>query len=262
MGVRVTSFLAVLLSLPAIAAAQNYGSSSSSPTIIQPAGYGWRNYAAVPDGPCGCAMPVRTDCYNDCCPRCCCLLRPICLLKTIHRALDCLLPCNRCCGCGPAHGCVLGGRCCTMCGPSCCPSCGGPGLGDPFIDDPPTPQPLPQPQAKPQPTSQGTGSEVRRLPPRRTSSPPTPPVMERSATAVSPWKVNGEGNMARPRSTAAGAARQMRPAVDPASGQSVLRRTSLETEAVEPAPANWRTAPVIRGQSPSDFDIPQNPLRK
>ena len=45
-------------------------------------------------GHCGCAMPVRTDCYDQpCCFRC--GLRPLCFLQRVHRMLDCLLPCRR-----------------------------------------------------------------------------------------------------------------------------------------------------------------------
>ena len=266
MGVRVTTFFAALLAVPAIAAAQSYGtnSPSRSPTIIQPVGYeGWRNYVAVPDGPCGCAMPVRSDCYNDCCQRCC--FRPICLLKTIHRALDCLLPCNKCCGGCLAHGCVLGGRCCNSCGPcgsSCCPSCGGgPMLSDPFQDDPP----LPPPQPKAQPTSRGTGAEVRHLPPRKTSSAAMQPVVERSSMQQpSPWKVTGEAAPIRSRSASPAASRGSHEAASPSSSQSVLRRTSLEVEVAEPAQSyieSNRATTVIRGQSPADFEIPHNPLR-
>src|SRR5262249_12255096 len=156
---------------------------------------------------------VRTDCYNDCC-RCCCL-RPICVLRAVHRMLDCLLPCNKCCGCGPAHGCLLGGRCGVGCGPSCCSSCAGPGLGEPFLDDPPVPQPLRQRQAKPQPTSQSTGAEVR-LAPRRTSSLAMQPVVDRPVTQASPWKVSGESAASRSRSNSAATSRPSQEPVTPA----------------------------------------------
>jgi len=124
------------------------------------------------------------------------------------------------------------------------------------------PQPLPQ--AKPQATSQNTGAEVRRLPPRKTSSPAMQPVVERSAMQASPWKVTGESAASRPRGGSAATGRPGRESTNPANGQSVLRRTSLEVEAVEPAPLNvdsQRAAPIIRGQSPAASDIPHNPLR-
>ncbi len=54
---------------PALVAAQGYGDGgdiegNGERSVIRPAGYGWRNYVDVPDGACGCAMPVRADCYD------------------------------------------------------------------------------------------------------------------------------------------------------------------------------------------------------
>src|SRR5439155_6039540 len=113
---------------------------------------------------------------------------------------DCLVPCHLCCdngcgggGCGPFHGCLLGGRkwgcsmCCGGCGGGCCPNpagsvfdgvccgqghtsgghchgCGGGGNGMPILSDPFQDDPVPQP---PKPTASPTsypGSEVRRAP--------------------------------------------------------------------------------------------------
>jgi hypothetical protein len=132
-------------------------------------------------------------------------------------------------------------------------------LSDPFQDDPP----LPQPQPKAQPTSRGIGAEVRRVPPRKTSSPAMQPVVERSAMQQpSPWKVTGEAASLRSRSAAPAGSRED---ANQASGQSVLRRTSLEVEIDEPAQPyleSSRATTIIRGQSPADFEIPRNPLRK
>jgi len=249
-----------LLGLPAWANAQGYGSGTTS--VIRPAGYGWRNHVTVPDGPCGCAMPVKTDCYNECCPSHC-GWRPFCLLSKIHRVLDCLLPCNRCCGAG-AHGCGFGHRwggagvCCGVgcsTGGSCC-SPAMPALEDPFQDDaaPPKPQPA---------------SEVRRVPSRiptaRTPSRPTTTTAQRQ----SPWKVTTGGSQGvapasglRPVGDRSG--QLIPPGTSKPADQSVLRRTSYDEVETRPAPAPKATRPaqpVIRSQSPDVSDIPHNPLR-
>jgi hypothetical protein len=180
---------ACLLAWPALVSAQGYADPQGERSVIRPAGYGWRNYVAVPDGPCGYDMPVRADCYDVCRP---CGLRPLCFLGRVARTLDCLLPCNLChhgggYGGGPLHGCVLGrqwgcnscsGGCCTnpagsvfddVCcshGPSCgYPSCTStvPALSDPFQDDPLPPKPMPNP-----------AREVRRMPAASRPSMPAP----------------------------------------------------------------------------------------
>jgi hypothetical protein len=276
MHVRAIAFAWGLLALPAIASAQSY-SSGSEQSVLRATGVGWRNHVAVPDGPCGCAMPVRADCYDDCCSRCC--LRPLCWLKTIARTLDCLLPCNKCCGGhggAGCHGCVLGGRCwdgCGACAPGCaCPTCssGLPVLSDPFQDDPAPPKPQPQPRT--------TGAEVRRIPPPRSSTLIAQPAMPRSAALQpSPWKVTqpamaprrlgGEAPASSQRGAQPGVARPIRPAGSEShSGASVLRQTSLELEieSRESAPQAAEAAsaaPIIRSQSPAESDIPHNPLR-
>ena len=194
-----------LFAWPALAAAQGYvegvyAEGSGERSVIRPAGYGWRNYVEVPDGPCGHAMPVRADCYDVCRP---CGLRPLCFLKRVARTLDCLLPCNLCHGhgyrTGPLHGCILGGRwgcggccaggCCAnpagSCfddigcagGPSCAvgPSCGCescssavPMLSDPFQDDPLPPRPQPAREVRRTPTSMPTRSVL--ATPQRTAA--------------------------------------------------------------------------------------------
>jgi hypothetical protein len=234
---------------------------SRSPSIIQPAGMGWRNQVVVPDGPCGCAMPVRADCYYQCCPHC--GIRPLCLLSKLHRMLDCLLPCNRCCG-GFAHGCMLGGRYggCGGCGADmgCVPGCSSavPGLSDPFQDDPVPAPPKPQP-----------ASEVRRAPPRGLS----PALLANKRLATSSqhmsWKTAGrnhatgpivEKQATEPQKSPYVIAQPVRPAE-----QSILRRTSLENNSGEPAPLKLdsRSArPIVRSQSPPEDEIPFNPLRK
>src|SRR5688572_10941930 len=115
-----TAYFLGILVLPTMAAAQTYTSRSQS--VILPAEYGWRNHVDVADGPCGCSTSVRTDVYHEHCPsRCYCA--PLCLMEKACRMLDCLLPCNVCCGFG--HGCVLGGRCGAGCGMGCGSRCGG-----------------------------------------------------------------------------------------------------------------------------------------
>src|SRR5262245_16977362 len=133
---RIGAFViaACTLVLPAIAAAQTYSGSRSQAagSVLRPASTaGWRNYTTVPDGPCGPPMSVQTDCYDNCRP--CGPLHPLCFLHRVGRMLDCLLPCNLCCGGGwgngPYHGCHLGGRtwghCGVCCGRGSYSGCGG-----------------------------------------------------------------------------------------------------------------------------------------
>jgi len=125
---------ACLVMLPSFAAvqAQSYpGERDQERTsVIRPASTTmWRNYVTVPDGPCGCPMSVQADCYNPTC-RPCGPLHPICFSKRVVRMLDCVLPCNLCCGGGHGlfGGCLGGktwGHCSVCCGGSACGSCGG-----------------------------------------------------------------------------------------------------------------------------------------
>jgi hypothetical protein len=256
--------------LAAVAVGQS--AEPRTPSVIRPAGYGWRNHVVVPDGPCGCAMPVRTDCYDNCCFRC--GLRPICFLHRVGRMLDCLLPCNTCCG-------VLGGP--LLGGPGCCGGGGTigcstpvghptyrPAYGDPFHDDPlPTP-PIPTPTP---------ASEVRRGPsrPSHHAAPIHTGTATGNAPSASPWKIThgpAEGKPApghdlrasiqRPVNATAGHS----PILHPPAGQSVLRRVSAE-EAIAPVPHDFDPTgalPIVRSQSPAverprDGAIPHNPLR-
>lgn len=247
--------LAGLLAWPAIAAAQGMGGTQGPTSVIRPAGYVWRNYVTVPDGPCGPPMSVQADCYVPCRP--CGPLHPFCFVHRVGRMLSCLLPCNLCChrGCCGLHGCVLGGRwggCGVCCGAACggccesgvwappqgghCQGCGG--ASDPFQDDPAPVQP-PAPQAsearypglRPLPTARavpGTGSM-----PAQTRRPAIP------------------GSVAPSHAPAAYRA----PVVSPrnASGNSVLRRTSAEyEEPIRLRPDLRAAAPVIRSQSPDE----------
>jgi hypothetical protein len=250
----------VWIALAGVASAQTYGPATDS--VIRPTGYGWRNHVGVPDGPCGCDIPVRTDCYDHCCP--CCGLRPLCLLKRVGRMLDCLLPCNKCCDGGCLFGgCLLGGRgCCGGCGPIGCttPAYGTPmpTLGDPFLDDPISTPPIPTPSP---------ATEVRYAPSRTSHA---------AGYRASPWKVsNGPATMTAPASSDrhAHSGRPSRITIGKASPitqtheQSVLRRTSAE-EPIAPArlPEIETARPIVRSQSPAaddaDYDaIPHNPLR-
>jgi hypothetical protein len=280
MRLRGIVLIACLLAFPALAAAQGYAGGAASQSIIRPAGYGWRNHVAVPDGPCGCAMPVRADCYNVCRP---CGLRPLCFVQRVVRTLDCLLPCNVCChGGGPLHGCVLGNR--WGCGGGCCPnpagscfddvccsarpSCGCesctssvPMLSDPFQDDPLPPKPTAQPshEVRRAPTPARTRSVIA-VPPRTAATTTTRTIRPAAATRPSsPYKIS----TASTRQSSA-EARASRDLLSPA----ILRQTSHERTIPEPAP-HWidqsLATPLIRSQSPSEtaaeLEIPTNPLR-
>jgi hypothetical protein len=270
MRLAATAFTLCLFVFPAVVWGQGGYGSSPPHSIIQPAGYGWRNNVIVPDG-CGCSVPVRADCYDQpCCFRC--GLHPLCFLQRVHRMLDCLLPCHMCCGCRPL-GCLLGGRCggcggcgggccgVNCCGPSCCtPGSGLPGFSDPFLDDPVPPKPVAEP-----------AREVRYHPMQGV----TPVQAARSNTLKpgTPWKVTSPGappadairSVQQPASQG-GLRVTARPAAPrPMPGrmeQSVLRRTAAEEPA--PLPAIEAARPIVRSQSPdesSDDVIPHNPLR-
>jgi hypothetical protein len=260
-----------LLAWPAIAWGQYAPPADHS--IIRQTGYGWRNQVIVPDGQCGCDMPVRADCYDQpCCFRC--GLRPLCFLQRVHRMLDCLLPCHKC-GCGPFGGCLLGGRCggCGGCGSCCCTACCGggcgcssglPGFSDPFLDDPLPPKPVADP---------GTEVRYQPAPPRRlTPAPRATPTAKAAPSTHSPWKVTGSPptRQAAPRTDLQASQRpnDLRVVIQPAAPrpkpatQSVLRRTSAEEPA--PLPIEMEARPIIRSQTPdetSDYAIPFNPLR-
>jgi hypothetical protein len=245
----------LLLVLPVAAFAQGGYGEPGEESIIRQTGFGWRNQVVVPDGHCGCAMPVRADCYDQpCCFRC--GLRPLCFLQRVHRMLDCLLPCRKCC-CLPG-GCLLGGRCgggcASACGaPGCSCSSGLPGFSDPFIDDPLPPKPIADP-----------GTEVRYRPSRNNYVPSSPTA---GANRGSPYKVTHPApRSSRPISgmtvheiPAAPKPKLARPTVE----QSVLRRASAEEPARLPSPAET-ARPIVRSQSPeetNDDAIPHNPLR-
>ena len=260
--------LAILgLTIPAMAFGQygaRYGAPRSS-SVVRPAGL-WDNYMTVPDGHCGCPMPVECDNYANCCHGC--NLNPCCWLKRVGRMLDCLLPCNMCCGgglLGRCGGCGHGG--CSYSGYSLhghgtgCPTCtsAAPALGNPFEDDPAPPTPTPDPSVE---------SEVHYHPawnsPPRVTRDPRPNSQARSA---SPRQRPAES--AR-RLQAAAAPRKptvaARPAVLSKAGeQSVLRRTSLE-EYAEPAEFEIPVAkPISAAPLANDDDywagVPHNPLR-
>lgn len=256
MKIATTAFILCALGLPVTASAQKYSSySASSPkysakpaSVLLPGEPGWRNYANIPDGPCGCSTPVRMDCYDECCPSCHC--HCFCLLRNLGRMLDCLLPCNKCGhGCGGCGGCGLFGGCCgngcgcggmaggSCCGPafglgcsSCCepscsscavPSCSssiplpGPPVpsADPFIDDPATPVPTPHPTSRSK-----SGAEVRWNP------------MLRKSVAAAPT--------ARPP--------QKQPASQPPRGETVVVK-----RAAAPTSAMARTAPAMPAAAPA-----------
>src|SRR6187401_2190343 len=121
--------------LPTLAWGQTYSylgeSSQRGESVLRPASSTtWRNYVTVPDGPCGHPMALEADCYNPTC-RPCGPLHPICFSKRVGRMLDCVLPCNLCCG-GGGHGCGLfcgrtWGHCSVCCGGggAACGGCNG-----------------------------------------------------------------------------------------------------------------------------------------
>src|SRR5687768_9400672 len=161
--------------LPVIGLAQEYhGSGSRGESVIRPAGH-WQNYMHVPDGHCGCPTPVRCGDYTECCRPC--ALNPCCFFKRVGRMLDCLLPCNKCCGggclIGDCHGCGwFKSHCPKRCGYCDHVGCGSvvpssidhqPMSSDPFLDDPV--QPMPEATAPSAPTPAPDGeSRLRRTP--------------------------------------------------------------------------------------------------
>jgi hypothetical protein len=281
MRLSVFAFASCAAIMTAVAAGQEYSGSTSqaSTSVLRPAAtVAWRNYAAVPDGPCGHPMSVQADCYDVCRP--CGPLHPICFVRRVTRMLDCLLPCNLCCGsggggCGLFHGCRLGGRnwghcgmCCggggggVGCGRAsgCCPNpcgsafadvpCGGhsygctstvPSFTDPFIDDPLPPTPTAQPV-------EASHAAPRKLQPpathTRTVVPQRPVPSPPSRTAAvqpasrSPYKVISDPTP----SSAARVINRNGGTTSASSRQqsspSVLRRTSAEEPSYEPAPLN------------------------
>jgi hypothetical protein len=169
-----------------------------------------------------------------------------------------------CCSCGQCDGCSCGA------GPSCCDAVAPPMLGNPFQDDPMPPTPMPT----------SMPAEVRRPPARQlkpVSAPPresfsakdSPPAKQTAAVNNSPYKiVNQQPPAAPPRTTARRATSTITATeeVRTVPARSVLRRASVESESVEPAPHNInraRALPIIRSQSPEpiDQDVPLNPLR-
>jgi hypothetical protein len=250
------AFIAALVALlPTAAFAQyGYGVPPRSPSVIRQAG-AWENYMHVPDGHCGCPMPVRCNDYHHCCNTC--GIRPVCLLKRFGRMLDCLLPCNCC------HGGLLscgGHGCCSGCGGyggyghswetghavGC--GCDAPGLTDPFVDDPMPPVPAPD-EAK----------EVRSIPmrklPQQIARDPRPDSQARSMRAVPARKPIAGAHRNSPNIAA-------RPAVTSEPGEkSVLRRTSFEGEVSEPAEFQIEAAEASPIGPPPLPAIPINPLR-
>jgi hypothetical protein len=241
------AFVAALVAmLPAAAFAQYGYGTPRSPSVIRQAG-GWENYMHVPDGHCGCPMPVRCNDYHHCCNTC--GLRPVCWLKRFGRMLDCLLPCNCCHGLGCGH---CGG--CGGCGHSWetghavgCQSCEAPALTDPFQDDPLPPIPSPE-----------TPKEVRSAPtrklPQQIARDPRP---DSQARAIPARKPSAAGRGRQPNIAA-------RPAMtsNPSEGdKSVLRRTSLEEEIIEPEQIQVEAAEASPIGPPPLPSIPVNPLR-
>ena len=253
MRFRAALLAAILMGLPALASAQYGHGAPRSPSVIRQAGT-WENYMHVPDGHCGCPMPVRCNNYAHCCNTC--GIRPVCWLKRFGRMLDCLLPCNCC------HGGLIG---CGRCGGHCGGHCGGwghswetghavgcgceaPALTDPFVDDPEPPIPAPEP-------AQEVYSAPSRKLPLQIARDPRPDSQARSRPSAPARKPSAIGR-GRPASIAA----QPVPANIP-SEKSVLRRTSLEEEITEPAQLEIGTAEASPIGPPPLPSIPANPLR-
>jgi hypothetical protein len=273
---RLPAFLLAVLAIgiPAAAFGQYGGQyrAPRSPSVLRQAGL-WDNYMTVPDGHCGCPMPVECDNYANCCHGC--NLNPCCMLRRFGRVLNALLPCNMCCGggllgCGRMGGCH--GGCCYsdhyMGGPymgghsAGCPTCSSsvPDLGNPFEDDPTPPTPTPEPAVE---------TDVHYHPawntPPRITRDPRP---SSQARAASPWHRAAES--ARRQQAAATAPRKpavaARPAVlSKANEQSVLRRTSLEgpAEPLEFEVPIAKPIPAASQDENSDYwaGVPVNPLR-
>ena len=293
--------LASTFASPAVLTAQNYSAPANrqrdTSSVLRPAEtVAWRNYVTVPDGPCGCPMSVEADCYNERCRSC----NPIRFLGRVGRMLDCLVPCNLCCGtggCGLIHGCKPG-HCSICCGVACngCDGCGNRGSSGcqsgccpnpcgsafsaipsctsgghchgcssalPVLNDPFIDDPpLPRPTSEP-------ASEVRRAPATRVrnTGSHTAAKVPVSAPRPSPYKVvNANGVPVQPTMRSESS---QRPATgsasqQPASAQSVLRRASAE-EAREPAPLfiDQSAAPISRPSrsARAEYAAPSNPLR-
>jgi hypothetical protein len=250
MSFRTVLVAALVAMLPAIASAQYGPGVPRSPSVIRQAGM-WENYMHVPDGHCGCPMPVRCNNYAHCCNTC--GIRPVCWLKRFGRMLDCLLPCNCC------HGGVLGCGHCGGCGGGHCGGwghswetghavgcgCDAPALSDPFVDDPMPPVPAPEP------AREVRSAPMRQLPPMIARD-PRPDSQARSAPARKPAGTR--------RGTQPNVAAQ--PALMSEIGEkSVLRRTSLEEEIIEPAQFEIEAAEASPIGLPPLPAIPVNPLR-
>ncbi|HEX5106304.1 MAG TPA: hypothetical protein VFV87_20935 [Pirellulaceae bacterium] len=258
MGFRAALLAVVVAGSPAVATAQyQQYATPRSPSVVQPAGV-WHNYAVVPDGHCGCAMPVRCDNYTPCCSVC--NFHPVCLLKNVGRMLDCLLPCGRCChgGCGIGCGvpCCRGGYGGGY--PMGCPSCSTPALSDPFRDDP---EPLTPPAPVP-------AAEVRR---HSSSDSPYNVIRDPRPDAQASTDFAPERGQSQPRGTSRRSPIvTTKPAARKPSEQSILRRASLEeetTQIAEPATLEVEAAearPIQRAAASSDdywSNVPRNPLR-
>ena len=246
MRFRAALVAAMLMVLPALASAQYGHGVPRSASVIRPAGM-WENYMHVPDGHCGCPMPVRCNDYCHCCNTC--GLRPVCWLKRFGRMLDCLLPCDCC------HGGLLGCGHCGGCGHSWetghavgCQSCDAPALSDPFVDDPIPPIPAPEP------AREVYSAPTRKLP-QQIARDPRPDSQARSRPAAPARKQNIAGR-GRPANIAA-----QPTAVSGPSEKSVLRRTSLEEEIREPAELAIDAAEASPIGPPPLPSIPANPLR-
>jgi hypothetical protein len=257
MRFRATLFGLLIVGLPAVAAAQQYTpyGAPRSPTVIRQAGL-WEDYMHVPDGHCGCPMPVRCNDYHHCCNTC--GIRPVCWLKRFGRMLDCLLPCNLChgglhgCGgcCGHGYAAHYGGY-----SPGCA-NCDAPALTDPFQDDPLPPKPMPE-------AGHDVHFEPMRTLPAPIASDPRPSSQAR-ATAPRP---SVQPIQSQPAIAA-------RPGVmSQMVEKSVLRRTSLEEETGEPAaiavmveearPIQSRAKSAPAAGSDSYWaGVPVNPLRQ
>src|SRR5262249_37688051 len=142
-----------------------------------------------------------------------------------------------CCSCGTCGGCSCAAA------PGCCDSVAPQMLSDPFQDDPAPPTPVP---------TSSSPTEVRRPPANRmkpVSAPAQEPVALKESSPAkqniaanpSPYKiVNKQAAAPPPKTTVRKPASTITATeeVRTAPVQSVLRRASAETEAVEPAPHN------------------------
>jgi hypothetical protein len=285
----------VMVGLPAIGLSQEtFQRGPQSQSVIRTAGH-WDNYMHVPDGHCGCPMPVRCNDYTECCRPC--GIRPICFLKRVGRMLDCLLPCNKCrgggCLIGDCHGCGwYKARCpknCSYCEHSGghglgCSSCtsGVPAMGDPFIDDPPLPMPMPPTPAPDMERGASRSPWDRPYNIKRDSRPHHAAAMRHAPSVQSAPVVRPQNAKSKQRPAKVATARPhlAPPAKTPkAADHSVLRRTAYEDAGfAEPAPLHLQAAdvlpidaqPAAELQQPvtasnsdywADVPLPRNPLR-